>query len=132
APVGEISEMLEIPPSTRLPGVQPWVVGVANVRGRLLPIFDMAEFFGGKLGASRRQHRVLILERDNIYAGLIVEQVLGMQHFAPETFHQQADGEYGQMQHCLAGSYRLPEGSWQVFSTAKLIEDPRFANAARG
>lgn len=130
APVGEVSEMLEIPNSTRLPGVQPWVVGVANVRGRLLPLFDMAEFFGGKLEGSKRQHRVLILERDSIYAGLIVEQVFGMQHFPLETFNDQADSKNQNLQHCLSGCYQLAESSWQVFNTEKLIEDPRFSNAA--
>lgn len=130
APVGEVSEMLEIPASTRLPGVQPWVVGVANVRGRLLPLFDMAGFFGGKLSTSKKQHRVLILERENIYAGLIVDQVFGMQHFPLETFQEQANTKLDELQSCLSGCYQLPDRNWQVFSTAKLIEDPRFSNAA--
>lgn len=132
APVGEVSEMLEIPISTRLPGVQPWVLGVANVRGRLLPLFDMAAFFGGKLSAAKKQHRVLILERDNIYAGLVVDQVFGMQHFPNETFEEQADSSLDAVQSCLSGCYQLPDRSWQIFSTAKLIDDPRFANAALG
>ncbi|WP_299775859.1 chemotaxis protein CheW [uncultured Pseudoteredinibacter sp.] len=130
APVGELSEMLEIPASTRLPGVQPWVVGVANVRGRLLPLFDMAAFFGGKLNNSKRQHRVLILERDSVYAGLIVDQVFGMQHFPLETFQEQANSKLEAVSSCLSGCYQLSDSNWQVFSTAKLIEDPRFANAA--
>lgn len=42
APMGQITEMMEVPANTRLPGVQPWVVGLSNVRGRLLPLFDVA------------------------------------------------------------------------------------------
>ena len=44
--MGELNEMLEVPIFTKLPGVKPWVKGVANVRGRLLPIFDLAAFLG--------------------------------------------------------------------------------------
>lgn len=41
APLGEVVEMLVVPEITRLPGTQSWVMGLANVRGRLLPLFDL-------------------------------------------------------------------------------------------
>jgi twitching motility protein PilI len=48
--LSDISEVLEVPKCTKLPRVKPWVLGVANVRGRLLPIIDFAKFLG-------RQHQ---------------------------------------------------------------------------
>ena len=42
APMGEVSEVLHEPRFTQLPGVKPWVKGVANLRGRLLPIMTCA------------------------------------------------------------------------------------------
>src|SRR5690625_2747134 len=81
APLGEVSEMLEVPAFTHLPGVQPWVQGVANVRGRLLPIFDMAMFYGQRLTGSRKQRRVLILETENLYMGVVVHKVLSMLNY---------------------------------------------------
>src|SRR5690625_7843196 len=80
--------MLEVPAFTHLPGVQPWVQGVANVRGRLLPIFDMAMFYGQRLTGSRKQRRVLILETETLYTGLLVDKVLGMQHFTINDFKE--------------------------------------------
>ena len=47
APMGEVSEVLHEPRFTQLPGVRPWVKGVANLRGRLLPIIDLSGFFSG-------------------------------------------------------------------------------------
>src|SRR3546814_12949740 len=41
APMGEVSEVLHEPRYTHLPGVKPWVRGVANLRGRLLPLMDL-------------------------------------------------------------------------------------------
>src|SRR5690606_41060605 len=55
APLGGVSGMLEVPAHTHLPGVQPWVQGVANLRGRLLPLFDMAMFYGSRLAGTRKQ-----------------------------------------------------------------------------
>lgn len=74
APMNEVAEILAQPPSTRLPGVRPWVRGVSNVRGRLLPLIDLESFFGDSLGA-RSRRRVLALEVGDLYSGLIVSEV---------------------------------------------------------
>jgi len=115
-----------------LPGVQSWVKGVANVRGRLLPLFDLAAFFGEKMGKQRKQRRVLILETSNVYSGLIVDQVFGMQHFQIDTYSADADGVKEQVKPFVAGSYRLDGHQWWVFNPMGLAEDARFVNAAQG
>lgn len=136
APIGEVSELLEVPSYTHLPGVKPWVLGVANVRGRLLPLINLAGFFGGRLEAQRKHHRVLVLEAGDLYAGLVVDRSLGMQHFLVDGFRSQPDEVSEDLAPFLAGAYSQSlnddEGrhDWLVFSPAKLSEDPRFANAA--
>ena len=46
-PLNEVNEILELPESTKLPRVKPWVTGLANVRGRLLPIIDHGQHYLG-------------------------------------------------------------------------------------
>lgn len=131
APLGQIAEMLELPPVTRLPGVQPWVMGLANVRGRLLPLFDMPAFFGGKPSVQRKQHRVLVVDSDSYYSGLIVDQAFGMQHFTNEVFSKQAEGVPEVMKQLVDGGYTDAAGNtWAVMNIPSLMQDPRFANAA--
>ena len=132
APMGEVSEMLEVPSYTHLPGVQPWVKGVANVRGRLLPLFDMAAFFGDRLGGSRKQRRVLILETETLYSGLMVDQVFGMQHFPMDEYNEQAGSTVAEeILPFVTGSYPLGGQQWSLFRPGLLAEDPRFTNAAK-
>jgi len=131
APMGEVSEMLEVPNYTHLPGVQPWVRGVANVRGRLLPLFDMGAFFGDRLLGSRKQRRILILETEDLYTGLIVDQVLGMQHFPMDEYNYQSGAIAESIQPFVTGSYAQGEEVWSVFRPALLADDPRFTNAAK-
>ncbi|MCW8195452.1 chemotaxis protein CheW [Proteobacteria bacterium 005FR1] len=134
APIGEVSELLELPSYTRLPGVQPWVMGVANVRGRLLPLLDLAAFFGGRLEGQRKRQRVLVLEIDELYTGLVVDTALGMQHFPADSYSDELQPVEYQLRDYLAGSYAKAAGEqdrWYVFSPARLTEDPRFVNAAR-
>ena len=132
APMGEVTEMLEVPSFTRLPGVMPWVKGVANVRGRLLPLFDMGNFFGGRLVSQRKQRRVLILESGDTYTGLEVDQVYGMKHFPIDTYFEKSDNAPESIEPFTQGSYELGGQRWTLFSPAMLALDARFANAAAG
>jgi twitching motility protein PilI len=131
APMGEVSEMLEVPSYTHLPGVQPWVKGVANVRGRLLPLFDMGVFFGDRLGGSRKQRRILILETEDLYTGLIVDQVFGMQHFPMDEYSYQSGKVAESLQPFVTGSYSQGSEVWSVFRPSLLANDARFTNAAK-
>ena len=130
APMAEVSEVLVVPPATRLPGVQPWVRGVANVRGRLLPLIDLEGFFGGQLGGNRKRQRVLVLEYGDLYTGLLVGEMHGMQHFPVDSFHHEPSEALTPMRQFLAGAYRVRDLDWAVFSPFQLARDTRFFNAA--
>lgn len=129
APMGEVAEILAQPPATRLPGVQPWVRGVANVRGRLLPLIDLESFFGGALGAAKNR-RVLALELGELYSGLIVSEVYGMQHMPVDSFSDKIPDEVATLKPFLAGSYQHNNIVWSVFSPFKLAQNAEFFNAA--
>lgn len=129
APMGEIVEILAQPAATRLPGVQPWVRGVANVRGRLLPLFDLESFFGSSLG-NRKNRRVLALEMGDLYSGLIVSEVYGMQHIPMENFSHETPDSVSPLKPFLAGSYQHNGEVWSVFSPFKLAKNAEFFNAA--
>lgn len=129
APLGEVSEMLEVPPYTRLPGVQSWVKGVANVRGRLLPVCDLAVYLGDRLHSPRKQQRILILEDHDLYTGLLVEKVFGMQHFPVDSFGAAANSPV-RAEPYVDGCYRHQGLEWLVFSPARLAQDHNFLNAA--
>ena len=49
--IDEINELLAVPPLTHVPGTQPWLLGVANVRGNLVPVVD----WPGSCSASARR-----------------------------------------------------------------------------
>ena len=86
-PLNEVSEILELPESTKLPRVKSWVTGLANVRGRLLPIIDLAAFLGGSLTSAVRDRRVLVLDINNVYVGVAVDAVQGIKSL-PMNQHQ--------------------------------------------
>lgn len=131
APLGQVAEILELPASTRLPGVKSWVTGLANVRGRLLPLFNMPEYFGGQATGIRKQHRVLVVDSNAFFCGLIVDQAFGMQHFTAERFAERAPSMAAPMQAIVRGAYTDAQGNaWAVMHIPSLLKDANFANAA--
>ena len=130
-PMSHVAEMMEVPSSTRLPGVHSWVIGLSNVRGRLLPLFDLPHFFGGVISSSKRNHRVLVLETEALYSGIVVDMSFGMQHFPSDSYGACEQKLPEMLEEFVEGAYKDADGNtWPVFSMAKLAADTRFNNAA--
>ena len=126
--MGEVSEVLHEPRCTLLPGVRPWVKGVANLRGRLLPIIDLCGFFGHELSAVRKQRRVLVVEHNEVFTGLMVDEVFGLQHFAQDSL-EPVDTLSGPIAPFIKGRFQR-EQTWQVFSPFALVQSQSFMHVA--
>jgi twitching motility protein PilI len=122
--------MMPVPDTTKLPGVQSWVVGLSNVRGRLLPLFDLEAFFGGKLSTNRHKQRVLVVEMGDLYAGLIVNEVYGMQAMPDDAEAEEVPEKVAHLTPYISGVFEKDGLTWVAFSPIHLIRDPRFFNAS--
>jgi twitching motility protein PilI len=132
APMGEVTEILHVPRFTQIPGVRPFLMGAANVRGRLLPLVDLDAFFElPRSGTGPRQRRVLVVEKDDLFSGLVVDLVLGMQYFGAENFTSDTNGVPDRVQPFVAGGYTRNGETWNVFSATELLGDERFLDVAQ-
>ena len=83
----ETREVLGVPsPLTRVPGAKPWLRGLANVRGQLLPVLDLRQFLGSGVTPVTRNARIVVAHHREIPAGLLVDEVLGFRRFAEAEF----------------------------------------------
>ncbi len=124
--MGEISEFLKLPRLARLPVVKPWVMGVANIRGRLLPVVDLHAYLDLPVTMPKRQWRVLIVENDDAAAGFVVEQSLGIQHFLNEGFEKDVAESLGGLRRYVSGSYRRGGRVFYRADLRKVFKDDRF------
>ena len=134
-PIPEVAEVLPLPKYTHVPGVQGWMHGLANVRGRLLPIMDLKKFlFGASQQVKARKKKVIIIDQNNLYSGLIVDEVLGMQHFNTQYFANEFDASKvpDEMVPYIRGQYSRGQEVWPIFSPFKLASDPKFLAANIG
>ncbi|WP_196221516.1 chemotaxis protein CheW [Sansalvadorimonas verongulae] len=134
SPLDDVYEILHIPETiTEIPGVYPWVKGVANVRGRLLPLIDLAGFFGFESRpVQTSEQRVLVIEQGDLYCGLVVDGVSGLQHFETETYNDSIPANVPEsVRFCMAGSYRR-EVEFLVLSFRALAKSERFLQVSSG
>lgn len=130
APIGEVSEILKTPRYTLVPGVESWMRGLANVRGRLLPITDILLFVGRKSQIQEQKRRVLVVDHEEIFAGLVVDEVLGMQHFNAQDYSIDVKAPFTEIAPFVQGAFIRDGQTWYVLLLSRFIEDPRFLKAA--
>jgi twitching motility protein PilI len=127
----ETREVLGVPASTtRVPGAKPWIKGLANVRGQLLPIVDLRQFLGSGMTPVTRNTRVVVVNHREIPAGLLVDEVLGFRRFAEAEFSGEAPPTVARCERFLAGAFRRAHEQWPVLSLRAVLESPAFAEAA--
>ena len=122
----EVSEILPLPNTIRVPGVKDWVKGLANVRGSLMPVLDMKGFLFEQETQIKKESRVLIVNLFGLSAGLLVEEVYGLRRFKPENHIRESNSDLGAVGHYLAGAFVDQVRRWNVFSLEKLVKTDQF------
>ncbi len=124
-----VIEIMKFPPISQVPGSKEWVRGIANIRGNLLPIFDLQGFLNSALTQIKRETRVLSIAKNELNAGLIVDEIYGMKYFDQINFNPKL-GYDAQWKGYYKGGYVLEGENWIVFNIQQLIENQDFLNVA--
>jgi len=129
APIEYVREIMKYPVVSLVPGSKEWVRGIANIRGNLLPIFDLQGFLGQLATPIKRETRILAIAKDKLSAGLIVDEIYGMKYFDQEYFNARM-GHDVKWQKYFSGGFELDGENWVVFDLKRLIENKDFLNVA--
>jgi purine-binding chemotaxis protein CheW len=73
--IAVIREIRAWSPVTRIPGVPDHVVGVANLRGAIIPVFDVALRFGWPGTVAGERHAIIVVEVAGQNSGILAESV---------------------------------------------------------
>lgn len=126
----EVLEIVPLPAVTPVPGAQPWMLGVANVRGNLLPVVDLKEFLEGERTVLHESQRMLVVRQSGGNVAVLIDELYGQRSFnEPELIESDALAQ-GRYAHFIDRAYRLDEQSWGIFSLERLARTPEFRQAA--
>jgi twitching motility protein PilI len=131
APLNAVTEVVTLPRTASVPGVKPWVLGIANMRGTLLPIIDLQGFFFDQAATGDfRMRRVLVVECGGHPTGLLVDAVTGMKRFWADAASDELpalDPELRRYVHC---AYQSGDQHYALFDLPALLESERFVDVA--
>lgn len=130
ASLGEVVEILEYPQLSFIPGTCSWVRGMANIRGNLMPVIDLAGYLHGALAPLTERTRVLAIEYNDVYTGLVVDEVLGMRHFLNQEFTDEDAVIEDYLRPYTRHGFRRGDDYWTVFSLYALADTPQFLQTA--
>ena len=86
-PLAAVIEVVRPEPVAWIPNVPPFVLGVANFRGAVIPVVDGARLFGFRPGEADAENRLIIVERvepsgrDRV--GILVRRIVGIRPHDP-------------------------------------------------
>lgn len=110
----EAGEIVPLAPLTRVPRTRPWYLGLANVRGNLVGVIDLARYFGsGETAAGPDARLVTFAPRLGFNCALLVARVYGLR--------QPAD-----MAAAGAQLRDQDDNEWTPLALAQLVRDERF------
>lgn len=128
--IAEVNEILTFPALTIVPGTRPWLLGVANIRGNLVPMADLKGFVEGERTLVADNCRVLLVRQHGGSVGLLVDEVLGQRNFSEEQRAEamaEEDTRYGRY---VLERYQLGDLRWGLFSMIALVRTPEFLQAS--
>lgn len=125
----EAGEVIPLPQIAPVPLAKAWYRGLANIRGNLYSVVDLAAFQGGDLTAATPDSRLLLVgERFGMNGALLVNRMLGLRNL--QQFEvREANSKERAWENTR---YVDPEGrEWRELSMAALVYHPDFLQSGQ-
>jgi len=129
-PLDHVSEVLPCPPVTLVTGTKRWLKGISNVRGTLVTIVDLPEFFGKEPVRLDDRSRLLILNIPGLSTALLVNEVVGLRHFDEEQEKQDISGLDDPALVHVSAAFLRENVLWGVFDMSSLAASEAFRHVA--
>jgi chemotaxis signal transduction protein len=79
-----VSELTDPLPICPIPNTAGWLMGLVNLRGNLVPVFDMAMLLGMEKDPEKRNQMMLILGQGEAAAGIMIDDLPAHQVLTPD------------------------------------------------
>ncbi|MGC3962290.1 MAG: chemotaxis protein CheW [Rhodocyclaceae bacterium] len=123
----DAGEIIAAPSLTAVPLTRGWFRGIANVRGNLYSVVDLAAFSGEAPTVLNNDARILLIgTRHGLNTALLVSRAQGLRN--PDDF--EADDGFIDARPWITGALRDSQGRlWKRLAVRPLLGDARFLDA---
>lgn len=107
---------------TPLPGTPPFVAGIVNVRGRILPVIDIRKFFDLPEAGITDAHNILLVHTDEMELGILADTVAGVRSIPLDTLQSSLPTLTGLREEYLKG---VTAERLVILDAARILADRR-------
>jgi twitching motility protein PilI len=122
--LSDVTEVLPVPPVQLVPLTQPWFLGVANVRGNLYNITDLAQFMGMPPTPKSASNRIVLINSElTTQVALVIGSLVGLR--SVEAMKKNATKN----KDALLGKYSFEDNDkneWFELDVETLVKDKVF------
>lgn len=109
-------------PESRLPNLPPYVRGVINLRGIIIPIFDLRARFGGGATEVTKRHVVVVIQVGERTRGILVDAISDILTIRRDDIKPPPDVEAGMIDaEYLSGLYTADSRMVTLLSVERLF-----------
>ena len=129
-PLAQSGEIFPFTSAQAVPYTQDWFLGVANLRGGVYGVVDMASFVGGQApaprsDASRAESRLVALNAAlDVNCALLIDRLAGLRN--PDAFTASSQPPEGAPGYFGVGYTDANGAYWQEINLQALSEQPQF------
>jgi len=100
---------------TQVPLAPPYLIGVANLRGRLVPLVDLRPLLGLEPARATRGAKALVVERDQLTVAFLIDDVVGLEPLERLTAPGPDEGEF------IAGHLERSAGAAVLLDVSRIL-----------
>jgi purine-binding chemotaxis protein CheW len=105
-----VQEIIRLPKMAKVPRTPPFVDGIANLRGVVLPVIDLRSRFGMERATETDRTRVLVVDINGVKTGLRVDRVKQVTRVLRSDIEPPPAAIYGGTANYLEGLVKLDNG----------------------
>ena len=113
-----VNEIIQMQPVTPIPEVEHFIKGLINLRGKIIPVIDVADRFGKESFEYNDRTCVIVIEVKGIEVGLIIENIAEVVSIEEEDILPPPTVGHGSLQN------KFVRGIGKVGENVKLLLDP--------
>lgn len=117
-----VREVYSLKQFTPLPGTPPFVVGIVNVRGRIVSVIDLKKFFGLPAKGLPDLNRVIIINDDKMEFGILADALTGVRNIEASSIQPSLPTLSGIRREYLKG---VTADRLVLLDAIKLLQDPK-------
>ena len=119
--LADIREVLRVPSVVPLPKAPAVIEGIVNIRGTVVPVFDVRKRFGLPAKAAHPTDHLVVAQAGSRLAALRVDRVAGVEDVDPKLIEEVA-AISSHIEH-VAGVVKLPGGLVLLHDLRKFLGD---------